>query len=49
MHYEYLELSLKFGWQLHLRVLHLPIQRIRIVLQSLLEVELALIHQNLEG
>lgn len=49
MHYENLELSLKFRWQLHLGILHLPIEGIRIVLQSLLEVELSLIHQNLEG
>ena len=49
MHYEYLELSLQLGWQLHLRILHLTVECICAVLQSLLEVELALIHQDLEG
>jgi hypothetical protein len=49
MHYEHLELSLQLRWQLHFRILYLPIQRICIVLQGLLEVELSLIHQDLEG
>ena len=49
MHYENLELSLKFRWQLHFGILYLPIESISTVLQSLLEVELSLIHQNLEG
>lgn len=49
MHYENLELSLKFRWQLHFGILHLAIESISTVLQSLLEVELSLIHQNLEG
>jgi hypothetical protein len=49
MHDENLELSLKFRWQLHLGILDLAVEGICIVLQSLLEVELSLIHQNLEG
>lgn len=49
MHYENLELSLKFRRQLHFGILYLPIESISTVLQSLLEVELSLIHQNLEG
>lgn len=49
MNNENLELSLKFRWQLHLGIMYLAVESICIVLQSLLEVELSLIHQNLEG
>lgn len=49
MNNEHLELSLKFRWQLHLSIMYLAVESICIVLQSLLEVELSLIHQNLEG
>ena len=46
---EYLECALELGRQLHLHVVHLPVECVRIRLQRLLEVKLALVHQDLES
>jgi len=49
MNNENLVLSLQLRWKLHLNIRYLTIKRVGRALHRLLEIELALVHQNLEG